>query len=72
MATDVVSSYASNAGWSSQYFGSNRAQNLASNFTPDAGPAASYLNNAPSATTQPWNFTVSPEDISWSMNAEVD
>ena len=72
MATDIISSYASNAGWASQFAGSNRAQNLAANFTPSAGPAASYLNNAPSATTQPWNFTVSPEDISWAMNAEVD
>ena len=72
MATDAISSYASNAGWSAQYFGSNRAQNLAANFTPSAGPVASYLSDAPAPTTQPWNFTVAPEDISWGMNAEVD
>ena len=69
---DTVSTYAAAAGWNPTSFPSPKVQDLAANFTPDAGPAASYLNNAPSATTQPWNFTVSPEDISWSLNAEVD
>ena len=69
---DTVSTYAAAAGWNPTSFPSPKVQDLAANFTPAAGPAASYLNNAPSATTQPWNFTVSPEDISWSLNAEVD
>ena len=69
---DAVSAYANSAGWSPTSFPSPKVQDLAANFTPSGGPAATYLNNAPSATTQPWNFTVSPEDISWSMNAEVD
>ena len=69
---DTVSTYAAAAGWSPTSFPSPKVQDLAANFTPAAGPAAAYLNNAPAATTQPWNFTVSPEDISWSLNAEVD
>ena len=69
---DIVSTYAAASGWNPTSFPSPKVQDLAANFTPAAGPAASYLNNAPAATTQPWNFTVSPEDISWSLNAEVD
>lgn len=69
---NAVSNFTSGAGWSPVSSTSFKVQDLASNFNPTGGPAASYLNNAPSATTQPWNFTVSPEDISWSMNAEVD
>ena len=69
---DTVSAYANSAGWSPTSFPSPKVQNLAANFTPSEGALASYLNNAPSATTQPWNFTVAPEDISWAMNAEVD
>ena len=69
---DAVSAYANSAGWSPTSFPSPKVQDLAANFTPSAGPAASYLNNAPSATTQPWNFTVAPEDISWGVNAAVD
>ena len=67
-----ISTYTAAAGWNPTSFPSPKVQNLAANFTPSTGPAASYLNNAPSATTPPWNFTVSPEDISWAMNAEVD
>ena len=69
---DAVSAYANASGWSPTSFPSAKVQDLAANFTPSEDALASYLNNAPSATTQPWNFTVSPEDISWSMNAEVD
>ena len=69
---DAVSTYAAAAGWNPTSFPSPKVQDLAANFNPPANPAASYLSNAPAATTQPWNFTVSPEDISWSMNAEVD
>ena len=69
---DIVSTYANAAGWNPTSFPSPKVQDLAANFSPATGPAASYLNNAPSATTQPWNFTVAPEDISWAMNAEVD
>ena len=69
---DTVSTYAAAAGWNPTSFPSPKVQDLAANFTPSKEALASYLNNAPSATTQPWNFTVSPEDISWSINAEVD
>ena len=69
---DTVSTYAAAAGWNPTSFPSPKVQDLAANFTPSEGALASYLNNAPSATTQPWNFTVAPEDISWGMNAEVD
>jgi hypothetical protein len=69
---NVVSAYANSAGWSPTSFPNTKVQDLAANFTPSEDALASYLSNAPSATTQPWDFTVSPEDISWSMNAEVD
>jgi hypothetical protein len=67
-----ISAYTTAAGWNPTSFPSPKVQNLAANFTPSESALASYLNNAPSATTQPWNFTVAPEDISWAMNAEVD
>ena len=69
---DVVSAYANSSGWNPTSFPSPKVQDLAANFTPSEDALASYLSNAPSATTQPWNFTVAPEDISWAMNAEVD
>jgi len=69
---NAVSAYSNAAGWNPTSFPSPKVQDLAANFTPAAGPAASYLNNAPSATTQPWNFTVAPEDISWGVTAAVD
>ena len=67
-----VSAYSNAAGWNPTSFPSPKVQDLAANFTPSAGPVASYLSDAPAPTTQPWNFTVAPEDISWGMNAEVD
>jgi hypothetical protein len=69
---DAVSAYANSAGWSPTSFPSPKVQDLAANFTPSEDALASYLNNAPAPTTQPWNFTVAPEDISWAMNAAVD
>jgi len=74
MATDIASNFAAAGGWSSNYYSSQKSQDLANNFTmPSASPAPpGGLANASAPTTQPWNFTVSPEDISWSINSEVD
>jgi len=69
---NTVSSFTNNAGWSPVSSTNFKVQDLATNFNASGGGPLSFLGNAPPATTQPWNFTVSPEDISWSMNAEVD
>ena len=69
---NTVASFTELSGWNLGSYPTPKVQDLASNFDTSGITPISYLSNAPSATTQPWNFTVSPEDISWSMNAEVD
>ena len=69
---NTVASFTELSGWNLGSYPTPKVQDLASNFDTSGITPISYLSNAPPATTQPWNFTVSPEDISWSMNAEVD
>ena len=69
---NTVSNFTEVAGWDLGSYPTPKVQDLASNFDFNSVAPIAFLNNAPAATTQPWNFTVSPEDISWSMNAEVD
>ena len=69
---NTVGNFTEVAGWNLGSYPTPKVQDFATNFDFNSVTPISYLNNAPSATTQPWNFTVSPEDISWSMNAEVD
>ena len=69
---NTVANFTELSGWNLGSYPTPKVQDLASNFNTSGITPISYLSNAPPATTQPWNFTVSPEDISWSMNAEVD
>jgi hypothetical protein len=73
MLNTATASAAQKAGWSGSYQG---VAPVADAFAGNASltPAATAPTPTPgsAATTAPWNFTVSPEDISWTTNAEVD
>jgi hypothetical protein len=71
MANTAAATAASNAGWSGSYGNvAPVADALTGNASITQPPATTAPAGAP--TTAPWNFTVSPEDISWTMNSEVD
>ena len=78
MANSAAFDTASAAGWSGQFSVAEKgplADALASsNDNLAANPFSSAAGLLPggATTTEPWNFTVSPEDISWTTNAQVD
>jgi hypothetical protein len=71
MLNTATASAAQKAGWSGSYQGvAPVADAFAGNASIAPPPTTPTPASAP--TTAPWNFTVSPEDISWTTNAEVD
>ena len=71
MLNTATAKAAADAGWSGSY---GNVAPVADAFSGNASIGTPMASPYPAAapTTAPWNFTVSPEDISWSMNSEVD
>lgn len=72
MASTAAENTAALAGWSGEYTG---VAGLADSFVPvDSLGSAVPQSELPAAapTTNPWNFTVAPEDVSWSTSAEAE